>query len=241
VKNERLDLRRFTREMVAHPIRSHVLWAASLVTLACATPQPPSPQMSFFVTSRGLGDGGNLGGIGGADRHCQQLASAVGSSRIWRAYLSAPEPAAVNARDRIGTGPWINAAGIEIAASLDQLHRDNSMLTRETLLTEQRVKVSTQMHDMLTGSTAEGTLMPGARDATCHGWASHDGGGARVGHHDRAVSIEQSRSWNSAHTTDGCSARALDANLGAGLSTVSPSTGSRRRRLCPRPVALPAA
>lgn len=203
--------------VVTRIVRGHIALTVSLLTIGCGAPEPPSPQMSFFVTSKGLGDGGNLGGIAGADAHCQQLAAAVGSSRTWHAYLSAPGAPPINARERIGTGPWFNAAGTHIAASVDELHRGDQTLTRETLLTERGKKVSPLTHDMLTGSTEDGHLVPGARDATCHAWTSNDGGGARVGHHDRRVSVEGSRSWNSAHTTDGCSAKALDAALGAGL------------------------
>ena len=203
--------------VVTRLIRSHIALTVSLLTIGCGAPGPPSPQMTFFVTSKGLGDGGNLGGIAGADAHCQQLAAAVGSSRMWHAYLSAPGAPPVNARERIGTGPWFNVAGTQISANVDELHRDDHTLTNETLLTEQGKKVPPLTHDMLTGSTEDGHLVLGARDATCHAWTSNDGGGARVGHHDRSVSVEGSRSWNSAHTTGGCSAKALDAALGSGL------------------------
>lgn len=196
-------------------IRLQTALTVSLLAIGCGGPKPRSPQMSFFVTSKGLGDGGNLGGIAGADAHCQQLAVAAGSSRTWRAYLSAPATPPIHARDRIGSGPWFNAAGTQIAANVDALHRDGNRLTRDTALTELGEKVPNVRHDMLTGSTEDGHLMPGARDATCHGWTSNSTGSARVGHSDRRVNVRES--WNSAHDTDGCSAKALDAKLGAGL------------------------
>ena len=199
-------------------MRRRLLTAAiSLLTTGCGAPTQPSPNMSIFVTSVGLGDGGNLGGIAGADAHCQRLAAAVGSSRTWHAYLSAPGTSPIHARDRIGRGPWFNAAGVQVAANLEELHHDDQTLSRETLLTEEGRKVPGATHDMLTGSTTDGQLVAGARDATCDGWTSNSTGGARVGHHDRATSVEGLRSWNSAHTTSGCSAKALDAALGAGL------------------------
>jgi hypothetical protein len=190
-----------------------IVFAASLLIASCGAPKPPSPQMSFFVTSTGLSDGGNLGGIPGADGHCQRLAAAVGSSRTWRAYLSAPGTPAVNAGERIGHGPWFNAAGIQIAANLAELHGDGAAMTRETLLTEHGSKVPSATHDMLTGSTEDGRLVP---SGTCQGWTSNGAGAARVGHSDRVMSIEESRSWSSAHST-GCSAKAMRAELGAGL------------------------
>lgn len=202
--------------MVAQVARRYIAVTVFLLSIGCGA-TPTSPQMSFFVTSQGLGRGGDLGGIAGADTHCQQLAAAVGSHRTWHAYLSAPGSSPVNARERIGSGPWFNAVGTQIAANIDDLHRNNGALTRETLVTEQGKKVAAMTHDMLTGSTEDGRLMTGARDSTCHAWTSRDTGGARVGHSDRAVSVEESRSWNSAHTTDGCSAKALDTALGAGL------------------------
>jgi len=193
-------------------MRSHIALTVSLMTIGCGAPMPLSPRMSFFVTSTGLGDGGNLGGIAGADAHCQQLAASVGSARTWHAYLSTPGPPPVNARERIGAGPWFNAAGTQIAANVEQLHRDGHLLTRDTLLTEEGERVPSLTHDMLTGSTDNGYLVP---SATCQAWASNGPGGARVGHADRRAGAEES--WNSAHTTSGCSAKALHTALGAGL------------------------
>lgn len=203
--------------MIVYRRRRLVAAGISLLMTGCGVPARPSSNMSIFVTSRGLGDGGNLGGIAGADAHCQSLAAAVGSTRTWHAYLSAPGTRPIHARDRIGSGPWFNAAGVQVAANLEGLHHDDQTLSRDTLLTEEGRKVPGATHDMLTGSTTDGQLVPGLRDATCHGWTGNGTGGARVGHHDRATSVEGSRSWNSAHTTNACSAKTLDAALGAGL------------------------
>src|SRR5215470_2484865 len=123
------------------PVTTTVLVAAStlLLVVGCGGPQPTSPRMSMFVTSVGIGDGGNLGGLGGADAHCQRLAAAVGSTRTWHAYLSAPAEGlapAVNARDRIGVGPWFNQQGREVAASVDVLHSDRAGISYAAALTE---------------------------------------------------------------------------------------------------------
>jgi hypothetical protein len=178
-----------------------------------------SPAMSFFVTSTGRGFGANLGGVAGADGICRQRAAAVGhGDRVWRAYLSAPASAdapAVHARDRIGRGPWLNAQGIQIAASAEELHSESVNLTRETALTEAGAQVAPTRHDILTGSNADGTLFTKG-DATCRGWTSHDDGRAMVGHHNRTGG-GQGDSWNSAHLSRGYSQTALRASLGDGL------------------------
>jgi hypothetical protein len=185
--------------------------------------------MTFFVTSVGSGDGADLGGLEGADRHCQQLAEAAGAGdRTWRAYLSTQgsggEPAA-NARDRIGAGPWRNAKGVVIAQDLDELHAANN-LTKETALTEQGNQVngrgdSPNQHDILTGSQPDGTAFAGAEDRTCGDWTrSGAEGAAMVGHHDRMGLRDDapSKSWNSSHPTrGGCSQEALRGTGGAGL------------------------
>ena len=180
---------------------------------------PVSAMMSFFVTSTGRGFGGNLGGLAGADAICRQRAAAVGrGERQWRAYLSAPSSAkspAVHARDRIGRGPWFNAHGTQIASSVDDLHGDAVNLTSDTALTEQGARVGPTRHDILTGSTADGTLAA-TGDATCRGWTSHDDGRAMVGHHNRSGG-GRGDSWNSAHLSRGCSQAALRASLGDGL------------------------
>lgn len=179
----------------------------------------PVPAMSFFVTSTGRGFGGNLGGLAGADALCRQRAASVGrGERLWRAYLSAPSSSdapAVNARDRIGRGPWVNALGIQIAATVEELHSDNVNLTSDTALTEKGGVVAPNRHDILTGSNADGTLALGG-DATCNGWTSHADGRAMVGHHNR-YGGGRGDSWNSAHPSRGCSQAALRASLGDGL------------------------
>ena len=177
--------------------------------------------MSFFVTSVGRGFGGNLGGLEGADAHCRQLAASVGrGNRTWRAYLSAPATAAspvVHARDRIGTGPWVNARGVQIAASLEELHGDGHRLGQETSLTEKGTEVAATRHDILTGSNPDGTLLVRNGDATCGGWTSYGEGRAMLGHHNRTGGGERPGSWNSAHLSRGCSQQALRASLGSGL------------------------
>jgi hypothetical protein len=185
--------------------------------------------MTFFVTSVGSGKGADLGGLEGADRHCQELAQAVNAGdRRWRAYLSAQASGgqpAVNARDRIGTGPWQNAKGVVIARDLDELHGTNN-LSKETGLTEKGETVngrgdSPNMHDILTGSQPDGTAFAGADDRTCGNWTKGGAEGvAMVGHHDRIGLRDDapSRSWNSSHPTrGGCSQTALQGTGGAGL------------------------
>jgi len=178
-----------------------------------------APAMSFFVTSTGRGFGGNLGGLAGADAICLQRAAAVGrGDRLWRAYLSAPPSAdspAVHARERIGRGPWVNARGTQIAASVDELHSESVNLTRDTALTEAGAQVAPTRHDILTGSNPDGTLFTKG-DATCRGWTSHGDGRAMVGHHNRSGG-GQGDSWNAAHLSRGCSQAALRASLGDGL------------------------
>jgi len=177
-----------------------------------------SPAMSFFVTSTGRGFGGNLAGLAGADDICRQRAVAVGrGDRRWRAYLSAPaagDAPAVNARDRIGRGPWVNAHGVQIAASVDELHSDGVNLDVETALTEAGAQVGPTRHDILTGSNPDGTLASG--DSTCRGWTSLADGRAMLGHHNR-FGGGRGDSWNSAHLSRGCSQAALRGSLGDGL------------------------
>jgi hypothetical protein len=178
-----------------------------------------SPVMSFFITSTGRGFGGNLGGLAGADAICRERAEAVGrGNRVWRAYLSAPPSAdspAVHARDRIGGGPWFNAHGVQIASNVGDLHGDGVNLTSETALTEEGAHVGPTRHDILTGSTADGTLVANG-DATCQGWTSHGDGRAMLGHHNRSGG-GRGDSWNSAHLSRGCSQAALRSSLGDGL------------------------
>ena len=199
----------------------HFFIVTSLLAVPAASQELPAiaPGMSFFVTSTGRGLGGNLGGLAGADAICRQRAAAVGrGDRTWRAYLSAPASAdapPVHARDRIGRGPWFNAHGIQIAASVEELHSEGANLTRDTALTEAGAPVAPTRHDILTGSNADGTLFT-QRDATCRGWTSHGEGRAMVGHHNRSGG-GQGDSWNAAHLSRGCSQAALRASLGDGL------------------------
>lgn len=181
---------------------------------------------TFFVTSLGLGKGGDLGGLAGADAHCQALATAEGSGdHTWRAYLSTtatPTTPAVNARDRIGTGPWYNAEGSLIAGTLDQLHSAESTLGKDTAVTERLDLVNgvgdnPNRHDILTGSRADGTAFTGGDDVTCANWTSSGTGRAQVGHHDRQGQGATADSWNSAHTSRGCSQQDLALTGGAGL------------------------
>ena len=180
-----------------------------------------SPAMSFFITSTGRGFGANLGGLAGADAHCQRLATAAGfGEKTWRAYLSAPATSsrpAVHARDRIGKGPWVNALGVQIAASVADLHSDDSAIDRDTALSEKGVRIGSERHDILTGSNPDGTLVAGPDDATCAGWTSHDAGRAMLGHHNRSGGGQRGTSWNSAHLSRGCSQRALRASNGDAL------------------------
>ena len=184
-------------------------------------------QMTFFVTSAGPGNGANLGGLAGADKHCQTLAAAAGSgNRTWRAYLSAAASGnqqAVNARDRIGTGPWTNAKGVVIAKSVADLHSDANNLKKDTALTEKGTVVNgvgdtPNQHDILTGSQPDGTLQTGTPDTTCGNWTSNsDGSGsAQLGHADRMGRGATGSSWNSAHPSRGCSQPNLVATGGNG-------------------------
>jgi hypothetical protein len=184
-------------------------------------------EMSFFLTSAGTGEGANLGGLDGADAHCQSLAESAGvSGKTWRAYLSTQGPEAVNAKDRIGNGPWQNAKGAVIAKDVDELHSDNNNLNKETALTENGETVNGRgdkpnRHDVLTGSQPDGTAFGPEEDRTCGNWTK-DGaeGAAMVGHHDRMGlnDTPPAKSWNSSHPTrGGCSQDALRGTGGDGL------------------------
>ncbi len=203
-----------------------ILLPAALLALASAPLAGQSENMTFFITSAGPGDGANLGGLEGADAHCQALAEQAGvSGRTWRAYLSmtaSGDQPAVNARDRIGEGPWHNYAGVLIASSVDELHGDQANLTKETILTEEGDMVngrgdSPNMHDILTGSGLDGRAVEGDEDTTCSNWTSHGEGSARVGHHDRVGGGQNPTSWNSAHGSRGCSQANLQGTGGNGL------------------------
>ena len=176
--------------------------------------------MSFFLTSNGPGNGADLGGLAGADAHCAALADAAGAgSRNWKAYLSTDS---INARDRIGNGPWHNAEGTLIAANVDQLHSDSANVNKETALDENGAVVngsgdSPNRHDILTGSHADGTAFDDGEDHTCSLWSSSSDGSAHLGHHDRLSRGKPGSPWNDAHPSRGCSQDNLRSTGGDGL------------------------
>jgi hypothetical protein len=202
-----------------------VLLASPLALADVAVAQ--APPMTFFLTSTGSGKGADLGGLAGADKHCQSLAAAAGAgARTWRAYLStttANGGTATNARDRIGTGPWYNAKGVLIATNVEELHKSNA-ITKQTALTEKGDGVSgrgdpVNQHDVLTGSTPEGRVVEGSADTTCGNWTKSGEGSAIVGHFDRLGLTDDppAKSWNSSHPSRGCSQDNLKSSGGAGL------------------------
>ena len=204
--------------------RLAVLAASAVAVLAaCTTVTSPPGDMSFFVTSVGPGKGGDLGGLEGADKHCQALAQAAGAGhRTWRAYLSTQGPGAVNARDRIGFGPWVNAKGVVVARDISELHGVNN-LTKQTALSEKGEVINGRTdnpnrHDILTGSQPDGTAFPAGADRTCSNWTSSTTGAAMLGHSDRSGLDESTaaKSWNSSHPSRGCSDAALIGTGGAG-------------------------
>ena len=197
-------------------------------TNAAAQKAPSSLEMGgkksvtrFFITSRSVGRGGDLGGLAGADAHCQALAKREGSGdHTWRAYLSTMATStspAVNARDRIGKGPWYNALGDRIAVNVEQLHSGKNAIDVDNAVTERGDTVKFEVHDMLTGSRADGTAYPGTGDLTCSNWTSSSRGRAQVGHFDAMGADARERSWNSAHASRGCSQNDLAATGGSGL------------------------
>jgi hypothetical protein len=209
---------------------------AAMILVASAgraqQPPPQAPNMTFFVTSAGLGKGADLGGLEGADRQCQTLAQGAGAgARTWRAYLSTQAvngATAVNARDRIGAGPWQNFKGETIAKNVDDLHSDQNKITMETALTERGTIVAGRgytpnYHDVLTGSQPDGRAFPPNEDRTCRNWTSSTAGVAMVGHHDRKGlrDDDASKSWNSSHPSrgpdGGCSQNDLRSTGGNGL------------------------
>jgi len=209
------------------------LAAAALLVAGCGAMRSggDASPMSFFITSKNPGKGGDLGGLAGADRFCQSLAAGAGAGgKTWHAYLSTAamngQPA-VNARDRIGTGPWRNAKGVVVASNLAELHDPNNRLGKDTSLTEKGEMVAgfgdpVNMHDILTGSRPDGTLAPAepGKDTTCGNWTRGDGGSAMVGHHDKKGTNPNpvaNASWNASHGTRGCSLEQLKATGSAGL------------------------
>ena len=208
-----------------------VVTVALLSLYATTGVQAQQNAVTFFITSVGSGKGADLGGLAGADQLCQALAQAVGAgNRTWHAYLSASASGgqpAVNARDRIGRGPWQNAKGVVIASNVDELHGTNN-INKQTALTEKGEPVNGRgdtpnMHDILTGSQPDGRAFSGGDDMTCHNWTSSGEGAAMVGHHDRQGlrDDDASKSWNASHpsrgTGDGCSQEALRGTGGNGL------------------------
>jgi hypothetical protein len=203
--------------------------SAAVLSLGLAGPASAQQNMTFFITSAGPGKGGDLGGIEGADRHCQQLAQAAGAgNKTWRAYLSTQGDNAVNARDRIGRGPWQNAKGEAIAQNVDDLHSANNKINKQTALSEKGEPINGRgdtpnRHDILTGSTAEGRAFPEGEDRTCGNWSKSGQGAAMVGHHDRIGlrDDDASKSWNSSHPSrgndGGCSQADLRGTGGDGL------------------------
>jgi hypothetical protein len=218
-----------------YPRTSLVLVSMAALLSACSPTMPstsaakPSMSpMSFFVTSNNPGKGADFGGLAGADAYCQKLASTAGAGdKTWRAYLSTTPEAgkpAVNARDRIGRGPWLNAKGLLMAASVDDLHGPNNKLSKQNSLTEKGEIVSgrgdpVNLHDILTGSSADGRADTSAPDTTCGNWTQSGEGSAIVGHHDRMGLNDSApmKSWNMSHPTRGCGMEALKSTGGGGL------------------------
>jgi hypothetical protein len=217
-----------TRKIARKTTRIFLLASAALLTLGLGA-QAQQANMTFFVTSAGSGHGADLGGLAGADKHCQDLAAAAGAgSHTWHAYLSTQGSGAANARDRIGKGPWTNAKGQVVAKSVDDLHSDSNNLTKQTALNEKGGVVNGRgdtpnMHDALTGSQPNGTAFTGNDDRTCKNWSSSTAGAAMLGHIDRQGLRDdaESKSWNSSHPSrgpgGGCGQDDLKSTGGAGL------------------------
>jgi len=212
--------------------RASLVAAACVVALAAESAHAQSAGMTFFLTSNGIGNGGNLGGLAGADNHCQTLAQAAGAgAKTWHAYLStqaADGKPAVNARDRIGKGPWQNSKGTEIAKDVADLHSANNNLTKQTALSEKGDVINGRgdtpnRHDVLTGSQGDGTAFGPENDRTCKNWTSSTQGAAMLGHSDRMGlrDDDASKSWNSSHPSrgsdGGCSQADLKSTGGDGL------------------------
>lgn len=204
-----------------------LLLTASVIALASVSTVNYSQDnsMSFFITSVGSGDGANLGGLAGADAHCAALASAAGAGgKTWAAYLSTQASGGrpgINARDRIGSGPWYNAKGVMVAMNVDQLHSEAAMTGKENSLTEAGNLVNGRgdtpnTHDILTGSQVDGTAFPAGTQLTCNDWTSNSEGSAQVGHHDRQGGGANPTSFNSAHGSRSCSQEDLVATGGDG-------------------------
>jgi hypothetical protein len=206
-------------------VRTSAATAALLIAAFAAAPAAAQQaNMTFFVTSHGPGKGADLGGLAGADAHCAALAQSAGATaKTWRAYLSTQGSGAVNARDRIGKGPWSNAKGVIIATDVAQLHGNNN-LTKQTALSEKGEIINGRgdtpnRHDILTGSRPDGTAFTDAQDHTCKNWTSSTEGSAMLGHADRMGLRDdvESHSWNSSHASRGCTQDGLRSTGGDGL------------------------
>jgi hypothetical protein len=221
-----------TKESFMSKTRTLAATAAALTLLGACASGPATGPMSFFITSAGSGKGADLGGLAGADAHCQKLAAAAGAGgKTWRAYLSVPGTfpsgttpgvPSVNARDRIGSGPWFNAKGQMVARDVADLHGNNT-ISKTTALDETGKVISGRgdtpnQHDILTGSREDGTAFAPQTDTTCKAWTSSTDGSAIVGHHDRIGPLPEAwaRSWNFSHQSAGCSQEALIRTGGSG-------------------------
>jgi hypothetical protein len=211
-------------------MRFGLLLSACVISLGCTVgAQAQQADMTFFVTSAGPGKGADLGGLSGADRHCQTLAQAAGAGgKTWRAYLSTQGEGAVNARDRIGRGPWQNAKGVVVARSVDDLHSAGNQLSKQNSLSEKGEVINgsgdrPNRHDVLTGSTSDGRAFPAGNDRTCGNYTSSTQGTVMVGHIDRRGldDSDAAKSWNSSHPSrgpdGGCSQADLRSTGGDGL------------------------
>ena len=216
-------------------VRLGVPLAACLALFCVAPVAAQQANMSFFVTSAGPGKGADLGGLAGADAHCQALAASAGAgSKTWRAYLSTQGAGAVNARDRIGKGPWMNAKGLVVAVSVEDLHSANNKLNKQNNLSEKGEVINGRgdkpnRHDILTGSQPDGTAFPPDKDMTCKNYTSSTQGAVMLGHNDRQGLKDDapSKSWNSSHASrepkdgstpgQGCTQKALQGTGGDGL------------------------
>ncbi len=210
-------------------VRKGLPLAACIALICAVSAHAQQANMSFFVTSAGPGKGADLGGLTGADRHCQELAASAGAgAKTWHAYLSTQGAGAVNARDRIGKGPWVNVKGVTVAMSVDDLHSANNKLSKENNLSEKGEVINgigdkPNRHDILTGSTPDGKAFPADKDMTCKNYTSSTQGSVMLGHNDRRGlrDDDASRSWNSSHPSrgpdGGCSQADLRSTGGDGL------------------------
>lgn len=202
-------------------MRKHVVLLSAVLALVASGAAAQEP-MTFFLTSHGPGDGANLGGLDGADAHCAALAG-EDSGLTWRAYLSTTGDGGVNARDRIGSGPWHNANGVMVAENVDDLHSDNNKLSKDNSISESGEMISGRgddmnRHDIITGSMMDGMASMADGDTTCSNWTTNSSdGSALVGHHDRTGGGDNPTSWNSAHGSRGCSQSDLQGTGGDGL------------------------